>query len=216
MQALRIGSLHRSPGSDDFHMRPVHPAYASRKPASTERTDDLDLEDDLEDDYEPEPALTSDDATAPSSSRPPSPSLSPVDEDTFVDVVSSSPNRDGFIRSYARPATPVTKPDPRDEDVAAVLLSLSFPRVGPSPLVSAGPPPAPRRPESPSPQIQLRSHVAPAISHIKADKEASRQSAPHLTSAAEEQLDKTAPIDVPSEVLQVEELPRLASPIVQV
>lgn len=216
MQALRIGSLHRSPGSDDTYMRPVHPAYAARKPAANaEHADILDLEDELEDDYEPEPALTSDDATAPSSSRAPSPSLSPVDENAYVDVVTSSPQRDSFLRSYARPATPVTKPDPRDEDVAAVLLSLSFPRVGPSPLVSSVPPPL-RRPESPSPQSILQSHATPAISRIKVDQEASRQPTSHQTSAVEEQLDRPALIDVPTEACRVAESQCSSSPVSQV
>ncbi|VDB83242.1 unnamed protein product [Peniophora sp. CBMAI 1063] len=215
MKALRIGSLHRSPGSEDSHVRPVHPAYAAHKPATAVgHTDDLDLEDELEDDYEPEPALTSDDATAPSSSRAPSPSLSPVDENAYIDVVTSSPQRESFLRSYARPTTPITKPDPRDEDVAAVLLSLSFPRVGPSPLVTAVPPPPPR-PESPSPHSVLQSRTTPAISRIKVEKEASRRSTPHRISAVEEQLDRRALIDVPTEA-RVAEIPRTPSPFIEI
>ncbi|KAI0318838.1 hypothetical protein OF83DRAFT_1170719 [Amylostereum chailletii] len=115
------------------------------------------VEDD--DDFDQEPALTSDDATMPSSSR--APSLSPTsahDEDSenvYVNVVSSSPVRDSFIRP--RPATMrMEDKSSTQEDVVAALLSLARPRIGPSPLASAFPPPPILRPLSPSPAYQMQ------------------------------------------------------------
>ena len=99
---------------------------------------------DSDDDLDPEPALTSDDAlTVLSSSCSRAPSLAPLDgEDAHVDIV-SSPVRETFFRPPPSSRAPLQRynnsyaPNPKSstsrEDVAAALLALhAQPRLGPS------------------------------------------------------------------------------------
>jgi hypothetical protein len=99
---------------------------------------------DSDDDLDPEPALTSDDAlTVLSSSCSRAPSLAPLDgEDAHVDIV-SSPVRETFFRPppssraplqrYNNSYAPNSKASTSREDVAAALLALhAQPRLGPS------------------------------------------------------------------------------------
>jgi hypothetical protein len=192
MQALKIGSAF---GSGAFKNNTLRPAYTVRKPALEHETtyDTLGVDYDLEDELEPEPALTSDDATAPSSSRPPSPSLSPIDDSSYIDVISSSPIRDSFFRPYKRRMTLEEKPGMR-EDVAAALLSLALPRVGVSPLASTFPVSPPHRSESPT--MRAAKHTADLDSEAAVPTPSSDF---YHSSAGESQLNNRALIDLPVE-----------------
>jgi hypothetical protein len=145
MQALKIGSAYTSRRAFVRCALPAHPA-AQESALDNEPYDEFRLDYDSTDDLEPEPALTSDDATAPSSSHPPSPSLSPIGASMYVDVMSSSPTHDSFFGHYSRRTTLEEKPGIR-EDIAAALLSLALPRVGVSPHVNAVSAPPVHRPE---------------------------------------------------------------------
>jgi len=145
---------------------------------------------DSDDDFDYEPALTSDDAlTVLSSSCSRAPSLAPLDaEDAHVDIV-SSPVRETFFRPHPSRAplsrynnksySTESKSSTTREDVAAALLSLhAQPRLGPfRPVLaqlptqteSAPPPPPARRSRVVTPSLRnlvLTAHAIPTSAAI--------------------------------------------------
>ncbi|KAH9961517.1 hypothetical protein BC827DRAFT_322929 [Russula dissimulans] len=161
---------------------------------------------DSDDDFDHEPALTSDDAlTVFSSSCSRAPSLAPLDtEDTHVDIV-SSPVRETFFRPHPsraplsrhnKPYSTVPKPSTTREDVAAALLSLhAQPRLGPS---RPGLAQLPTQTESAPPPPARRSRVVtPSLRNLVLPRTPSPPPRPSLLLTIPNQLIDHGPVHAP-------------------